>query len=360
MKKFDKLAQTFALYIWNTNQPNTTYHMYIIENYSMAVFLCIVTMLCWGSWANTQKLASKKWPFQLFYWDYSLGILMVTLLLAFTLGSNGDDGRGFLVDLKQAETKYLSYALLGGIVFNFANLLLVIAIDLTGMAIAFPVGIGIALVLGVITNFIYNPEGDPIILFAGVLFVMVAIVLDALAYKNILKKQQKTPLKGILISLLAGIAMGFFYRYVAQSMSFDFVTPEVGKLTPYTAPVVFSFGILLSNFIFNSINMYKPITGDPVTYKNYFTLGNPRLHFIGILGGAIWGVGMSFSIIASEQAGPAIAYGLGQGATMVAALWGVFIWKELKELPQSKNWLISAMFLCFVVGLGLIIYSKVA
>ena len=166
--------------------------------------------------------------------------------------------------------------------------------------------------------------------------------------------------KGILISLLAGIAMGFFYRYVAQSMSFDFVTPEVGKLTPYTALVVFSFGILLSNFIFNSINMYKPITGDPVTYKDYFTLGNPRLHFIGILGGAIWGVGMSFSIIASEQAGPAIAYGLGQGATMVAALWGVFIWKELKELPQSKNWLISAMFLCFVVGLSLIIYSKVA
>ncbi len=334
--------------------------MYIIENYSVAVFLCVITMLCWGSWANTQKLSSQKWPFQLFYWDYSFGILIITVLLAFTMGSIGEEGRSFLADLGQAETEYLGYALLGGIIFNFANLLLVIAIDLCGMAIAFPVGIGIALVLGVITNFMYNPEGDPLILFTGVFFIMVAIILDALAYKNILKKQEKTPVKGIVISLLAGIAMGFFYKYVAQSMSSDFVTPEIGKLTPYTALVVFSVGILISNFIFNTLNMYKPIAGTPVTYKDYFTMGNSKLHLIGILGGVIWGVGMSFSIIASEQAGPAIAYGLGQGATMVAALWGVFIWKELKDLPKSKNWLITAMFICFIIGLGLIIYSKVA
>ncbi|SOE23703.1 glucose uptake protein [Spirosomataceae bacterium TFI 002] len=333
--------------------------MYIIENYSVAVFLCVITMLCWGSWANTQKLSSQKWPFQLFYWDYTFGILITTLILAFTLGSVGEEGRSFLIDLEQAKSTNLGYALLGGIIFNFANLLLVIAIDLTGMAIAFPVGIGIALVLGVITNYMYNPEGNPLILFAGVFFVMVAIILDALAYKNILRKNEKTPIKGIAISLLAGIAMGFFYKYVAQSMASDFVTPEMGKLTPYTALVIFAIGILISNFIFNSVNMYKPIAGTPVTFKDYFTMGNTKLHLIGLLGGAIWGIGMSFSIIASEQAGPAIAYGLGQGATMVAAFWGVYIWKELKDLPKSKNWMITAMFICFIIGLGLIIYSKV-
>lgn len=333
--------------------------MYIIENYSIAVFLCVITMLCWGSWANTQKLSSQKWPFQLFYWDYTFGILITTLILAFTLGSVGEEGRSFLTDLEQADSTNLGYALLGGIIFNFANLLLVIAIDLTGMAIAFPVGIGIALVLGVITNYMYNPEGNPLILFAGVFFVMMAIILDALAYKNILRKHEKTPIRGIAISLLAGIAMGFFYKYVAQSMASDFVTPEVGKLTPYTALVVFAVGILISNFIFNTVNMYKPIAGTPVTYKDYFTMGNTKLHLIGLLGGAIWGIGMSFSIIASEQAGPAIAYGLGQGATMVAAFWGVYIWKELKDLPKSKNWMITAMFFCFIIGLGLIIYSKV-
>jgi len=334
--------------------------MYIIENYLVAVFLCVITMLCWGSWANTQKLSSQKWPFQLFYWDYSFGILIITLLLAFTLGSTGDEGRSFLVDLNQAENEYLGYSLLGGVIFNLANLLLVIAIDLTGMAIAFPIGIGIALVLGVITNYMYNPEGNPLILFVGVFFVMVAIIFDALAYRNTVKKQDKTPKKGIVISLLAGVAMGFFYKYVAQSMSSNFVTPEVGKLTPYTALVVFSIGIVISNFLFNTMNMYKPISGTAVTYKDYFKMGNSKLHLIGILGGVIWGVGMSFSIISSEQAGPAISYGLGQGATMVAALWGVFIWKELKDLPKSKNWLITAMFMCFIIGLGLIIYSKVA
>ncbi|NND34072.1 MAG: multidrug DMT transporter permease [Saprospiraceae bacterium] len=334
--------------------------MYIIDNYTIAVFLSFITMLCWGSWANTQKLSSKQWPFQLFYWDYSFGILLITVVLAFTLGSTGQDGRAFLEDLGQAESRYLGYALLGGIIFNFANLLLVIAIEIAGMAIAFPIGIGIALVLGVITNYMFNPEGDPITLFAGVLFVMIAIILDAIAYKYITKSEQETPLKGILISLLAGVAMGFFYRYVAQSMTTDFLVPEPGKLTPYTALVVFSIGILLSNFVFNTVNMYRPISGNPVTYRNYFTLGNLKLHFIGWLGGAIWGIGMSFSIIASEQAGPAIAYGLGQGATLVAAFWGVFIWKELKDLPKSKNWLITAMFVCFIIGLALIIYSKVA
>jgi glucose uptake protein len=334
--------------------------MFIIENYSVAVFLCVITMLCWGSWANTQKLSSKKWPFQLFYWDYSFGILIITLILAFTIGSVGEDGRSFLVDLNQAEIEFLSYAFIGGVIFNFANLLLVIAIDLTGMAVAFPIGIGIALVLGVITNYMVTPQGNPFILFIGVFFVMVAIVLDAIAYKNILKKEEKTPIKGIVISLLAGIAMGFFYKYVAQSMASDFVNPEAGKLTPYTALVVFSAGILISNLVFNTLNMYKPITGSEVTYKDYFTMGNSKIHLIGVLGGVIWGIGMSFSIIASEQAGPAIAYGLGQGATMVAALWGVFIWKELKDLPKSKNWLITTMFICFIIGLGLIIYSKVA
>tara|TARA_R110002020_G_scaffold66526_7_gene174895 strand:- start:580 stop:1530 length:951 start_codon:yes stop_codon:yes gene_type:complete len=315
-------------------------------------------MLCWGSWGNTQKLSSQKWPFQLFYWDYSFGILIIALVIAFTMGTFGSEGRSFLIDLNQAKAEYLIYALLAGVIFNFANLLLVIAIDIAGMAVAFPIGIGIALVLGVITNYLYNPDGNPIILFLGVSFVVLAIILDAIAYKLVLKKEHKTAKKGIFISLLAGVAMGFFYKYVSQSMTSDFVTPEVGKLTPYTALVIFGLGILLSNLLFNTLNMYKPIAGTPVRYKDYLKLGTPKLHAIGMIGGAIWGLGMSFSIIASEQAGPAVAYGLGQGATMIAALWGVFIWKELKGLPKTKNWILILMFSCFIIGLWLIIYSK--
>ena len=332
--------------------------MFIIDNYLLAVIFCFVTMLCWGSWANTQKLSSQKWPFQLFYWDYTFGILIIAVLFAFTLGSFGEGGRSFLSDLYQADEKSLTSAFIGGIIFNFANILLVIAIEIAGMAIAFPIGIGIALVLGVFTNYIVQPNADPKLLILGVLLVTLAIIIDGIAYQKILKKTNKNPLKGILFSAAAGIAMGFFYKFVAVSMATDFVNPETGKLTPYTALVVFSLGIIISSFLFNSINMYRPLSGEKVSFSDYFTMGNKKLHLIGILGGVIWGIGMSFNIIASEQAGPAIAYGLGQGATLVAAIWGVFIWKEFKELPRKSYWLIPLMFLLFVLGIAVLILAK--
>lgn len=332
--------------------------MFVIDNYILAVVFCFITMLCWGSWANTQKLSSEKWPFQLFYWDYTFGIFLITLLFAFTLGSNGDVGRDFLTDFSQADQHYLVSAFIGGIIFNFANLLLVIGIEIAGMAIAFPIGIGIALVLGVFTNYIALPEGNPYVLIMGVSLVTLAIIIDGIAYKKILQNSNESPLKGILISATAGIAMGFFYKFVAASMAVDFVTPEAGKLTPYTALVIFSVGIIASNFLFNTLNMYFPVSGEKVNFKDYFRMGSPKLHWIGILGGTIWGIGMSLNILASEQAGPAIAYGLGQGATLVAAIWGVFIWKEFKDLPPKNNWLIPLMFLLFVFGIILIITAK--
>lgn len=333
--------------------------MVIVDSYLIAVLMCVITMLCWGSWANTQKLASKKWPFQLFYWDYSLGVLILALVLAFTMGSFGDSGRSFLTDAGQADSSSIAYAIIGGIVFNIANILLVIAIDIAGMAVAFPIGIGLALVLGVVINYIANPVGNPVLLFIGVAGIIIAILLDAFIYKKLPSAGKKTSTKGIIISILAGILMGFFYYFVAASMSTDFANPETGKLTPYTAVVFFSVGLLISNFLFNTIVMYKPLSGVKATYKDYFRLGTPKLHLIGVLGGIIWSIGMSFSIIASGAAGYAISYGLGQGATLVAALWGVFIWKEFKQAPKGTNSLISSMFIFFLIGLGLIIVSKI-
>jgi len=315
-------------------------------------------MLCWGSWANTQKMASKKWPFQLFYWDYALGVLLVSLLLAFTMGSIGDEGRSFIPDLAQADQSSLLSAFLGGVVFNLANILLVVAIDIAGMAVAFPVGIGIALVWGVVVNYIKSPVGDPLILFLGVSAVVIAIIINAFAYKRASGSNQKNVTKGLLIAVIAGVLMGFFYRFVVSSMATNFNIPEAGKLTPYTAVVVFSVGLLISNFIWNTILMAKPIEGAPVKYSDYFTKGSMKLHLIGILGGIIWNIGMSFNIIASGAAGPAISYGLGQGAIMVAAFWGVFIWKEFKGAPKGTNRLLGFMFGFFIVGLALIIIAR--
>ena len=333
--------------------------MVIVQLYPVAVIMCFITMLCWGSWANTQKLASKEWRFQIFYWDYAIGVLLLSLIFAFTMGSMGSAGRSFLKDLAQAEGSALRSAFLGGVIFNCANILIVAAIDIAGMAVAFPVGIGLALIIGVVTNYIATPLGNPVLLFLGVAGVTFAIIIDAIAYKRLPSQSQKTPVKGIVISIAGGILMGFFYRFVAASMSVDFINLEAGKLSPYTAVVVFSSGLILSNFIWNSIIMVKPFVGDPVPFSDYFTKGNPRLHMIGIIGGIIWSLGMSFSIIASGAAGFPISYGLGQGATMVGALWGVFIWKEFKNAPPGTNKLLALMFASFIIGLGLIVAARI-
>lgn len=335
--------------------------MVIVESYPVAVVMCLITMLCWGSWANTQKLASKEWRFQLFYWDYAIGVLLLSLILAFTLGSSGRGGRGFLADLQQADGQWLGSAFLGGVIFNLSNILLVAAIDIAGLAVAFPIGVGLALVLGVITTYLATQDGNVPMLALGVAAIMVAIILDAMAYKRLASSGQKTPVKGIVISVAAGLLMGFFYKYVAQAMGkIDPVTQtlEAGKLSPYTAVVLFSAGLLLSNFIWNSIMMIKPFTGEPVPFGDYFTKGNMRLHLVGILGGMIWNVGMSFSIIASTMAGAALSYGLGQGATMIGAFWGVFVWKEFKGAPPGTNKLLAAMFLFYLIGLGVLIASR--
>ena len=332
--------------------------MVIVESYLVALVMCFVTMLCWGSWANTQKLAKKEWPFQLFYWDYAIGVFVLSLILALTMGSTGSAGRGFFADLRQASGSALGLAFMGGVIFNLSNILLVAAIDIAGMAVAFPIGVGLALVIGVITNYVATPVGNPVILFLGVAGIALAIIIDAMAYRKLPTQGARTSGKGIVISVAAGVLMGFFYRFVAASMSMNFVDLEPGKLGPYAAVVIFSTGLLLSNFLWNSIVMARPFVGEPVPYRDYFAKGNARLHLIGILGGVIWNVGMSFSIIAAGVAGFAISYGLGQGATMVAALWGVFIWKEFKDAPPGTNRMLALMFAFYIVGLALIIFAR--
>lgn len=332
--------------------------MFIVEDYGLAILLCIVTMLCWGSWANTTKLTTKAWRFELFYWDYGFGILITTLLLAFTLGSVGEEGRAFLDDIKQADTSNILSAFAGGIIFNLANILLVAAIAIAGMSVAFPVGIGIALVLGVVVNYISNPQGNPVLIFGGVALIALAIVLNARAYQK-LQTNSATGVsrKGLILSVVSGCLMGLFYKYVAGSMVSNFNVPDAGKLTPYTALVIFAIGIVISSFLFNSLQMKRPFIGTPVSFTDYFK-GITKDHLIGILGGVIWCVGMSLSIIASGKAGPAVSYGLGQGATVVAALWGIYVWKEFDKAPKGTKSLLNIMLLLYIGGLAMIILSK--
>jgi len=336
--------------------------MYFCDNYTLAVVFCVVTMFCWGSWGNTQKLAGKTWRYELFYWDYVIGVLLFALVSGLTAGSWGGGSWAFLANLKQASLANIGSALLGGVVFNAANMLLAAAISIAGMSVAFPVGIGLALVLGVVVNYFVKPQGSPALIAAGVGLIVVAILCNAFAYK--LKQAAQADgaakggslAKGLVLSVVCGVLMAFFYGFVARTMDMDFAAaaPKAGMMTPYSAFFVFAAGIFLSTFAFNAVAMRHPVAGEPITEKEYFKGGFP-IHLVGVLGGLIWGLGNGINLVAAGKAGPAISYGLGQGATLVSALWGILIWKEFKGAPKKANLLNLLMFALFLVGLGLII-----
>src|SRR5204863_94898 len=272
-----------------------THPMFVVHSYPLAVVLCVITMLCWGSWANTRKLARKNWRFELFYWDYALGVLLLTLALGITLGSSGTEGRSFAADLAQASAAGVGSALLGGGIFDLANSLLAAASEVAGMAGAFPVGIGLALIIGVIVNYLATRLGNGPLLAIGVLLVTLAIVLDATAYRRLPGAAAGLSTKGLVLSVACGVFMGMFYRFVAAAMYGDPLHPDPGKMGPYAAVFVFAVGVFLSNFVWNTLAMKKPFVGTPVSFASYFQ-GDFRTHLTGILGGCIWGIGMPLNL----------------------------------------------------------------
>ncbi|MDE0123914.1 MAG: multidrug DMT transporter permease [Bryobacterales bacterium] len=326
--------------------------MFVVEGLGLAIVLCVMTMMGWGSWANTQKLAGKEdWPFELYYWDYAIGVFLTGILFALTLGSFGDAGMGALANLGQAGGGPVMDAMLSGALFNLANILLVVAIDAAGMSLAFPVGVGLALVIGTVRSYLQAPKGDPTLIFSGVALVVVAMVMSALAYSKLPPVAGRRLGRGLLFAVVAGCLMGSFYPLLLQAISPDFggAAIESGFLTPYTALFFFGIGLLLSNVVVNTVFM----KAGGKTYSRYFG-GGSRLHSLGALGGLIWMAALGLNVIASGVAGPAISYALGQGATLVAAIWGVFIWREFKGAPRSATPFIVLMFLGYMSGLTLI------
>ncbi len=327
--------------------------MFIPQVYAVALAMMILSMICWGSWANTQK-ATGAWRFELFYWDYVWGILILSLLAGLTLGRTDPAGAdSFLNNLRSTDSSHLMLALAGGVIFNIGNILLVAAIAIAGLAVAFPIGVGLALVIGAVLNYVVAPKGNPLLLFGGIAMVCVAIVLDALAYRK-LAKDVKVTTKGIVVSLLSGVLIGVFYPLVAKALQGE------GHLVPYTVFFVFALGILACTIPANLIFMRRPVVGAPVAVAEYFR-GTGALHFWGILGGAIWGVGTVSNFVASyaQMVGPAASYALGQGATMVSAIWGVFVWKEFAGAGRDAKRLLVLMFAFFIAGLACIALAPV-
>ena len=320
--------------------------MYQPETYWIALLFMIGSMLCWGSWANTMKLA-PGFPFQLFYWDYVVGLLVGSLVWGFTLGSSGASAPSFLQSLYYSDVKHIGLALVAGAIFNLANLFLVAAIEIAGMAVAFPVGIGLALVIGVLLNYILMPQGNPWLLFGGLTFVVLAIAVDALAYRRREIVHQAVSSRAIHISLLAGLLMGIFYPFVAKADT------GIAALNPYAVTFCFAVGVLVCAIPTNLLLMKRPLADKhPISFERY-RLANPAFHLWGILGGFIWCTGAVLSFVASnaQLVGPAVSYAIGQGATLISAILGVFVWKEFGNAPKSARSLLPLVFLFFVIGL---------
>jgi glucose uptake protein len=337
--------------------------MTLVSDYPLAVFFTIMAMICWGSWANTQKLVPADWRFELFYWDMVIGIFILSIVAAFTVGSLGNSGRTFLSDISQAEMKSIVSAMAGGLVWNLGNILLVAAIAVAGMSVGFPIGGGIAWVLGIIVNYTLvildkgRSEDNTLLLFTGIGVIIIAIVLSMVAYRKLASEQKKPTLKGILLSVSAGLLIAFFYGLVVNSLDNSYVAGGTGSLTPYTAIFFFATGVLLSTVIINPVFMKFPVDGKPVRFKEYWK-GTGKTHLVGILGGGIWMLGMVVSFMAAGSAGPAISYALSNAAPVVAILWGVLVWKEFSGAPKGTNSLLIIMFIAYLAGLALITYSK--
>ncbi|MFL6452112.1 MAG: multidrug DMT transporter permease [Bryobacteraceae bacterium] len=326
--------------------------MFTVSGSFEAIAFCLITMIGWGSWANTQKLAGKeRWPFELYYWDYAIGVAVAGVLFALTLGSVGSAGMGAFANLHTASSGAIAAALESGVLFNIANILLVVAIDAAGLALAFPVGVGLALVIGTVASYYESPKGNAVLLSSGVLLVVLAIIISAIASSRVQRQQRTQTAKGVAYAFAAGCLMGFFYPHLMRSISPDFNSAPIqrGQLTPYTALLFFGIGLLLSNLVVNTWFMRSHKS----TFAQYAG-AKPRLHMLGLLGGVIWMTALTTNVVASGVAGPAVSYALGQGATLVAALWGVFVWREFRGAPAGTRPLVATMLAGYAVGLLLI------
>jgi glucose uptake protein len=310
--------------------------MFTPHSLNVALLMMITSAICWGSWANTYK-GVKNYRFELFYWDYAVGIFLISFFWALTMGSTGQDASSFLNNVHSADSSNIISTLVAGAIFNLANLLLVAAIDMAGLAIAFPVSIGIALVVGVILSFALQPKGNAGLLVAGVVCALIAVVLDGKAYGSLAGTGRTVSKKSIVTCIVSGVLMGLWAPFVAHAMT------KGNTLGPYSVAVFLTLGALLSCLVWNVYFMKKPLVGEPVNFAEYFQ-GPLSGHALGLLGGVIWGTGMVFNLVAANFTGVAISYAIGQSAPMVAALWGVLAWKEFEGADSKAKIYLSLMF----------------
>jgi glucose uptake protein len=320
--------------------------MFVPTTFAAALIMTALSTFCWGSFANVFK-PMKNYRFELYYWDYALGIFLTALVLALTMGTMVGGDKTFLMNLQSADSVNLLYAGIGGFIFNIANVLLIAGIGIAGLAVAFPISIGIALVEGVVLSYIIQPKGNPLFLGAGVLMAVVAVVLIGKAYRELQGQNQTLSRKGVIICVVSGVLMGLFAPFVTRAMTAGHT------LTPYTVAVFFTLGAFICCFFFNIYLMKKPLVGEPIGFAGYRS-APASYHAFGLIGGMIWSIGTVFNFVAASLVGVAISYAIGQASPMVAAAWGVFVWHEFRGSNSRAKMYLAGMFASYFLALALI------
>src|SRR5260370_5788649 len=326
--------------------------MFVPHTFAVALLMMITSAVCWGSWANTYK-GVRNYRFELFYWDYAFGIFLISVILAFTMGSAAQYSTSFLNNVRMADGLNFASTLLGGALFNLANLLLVAGIDMAGLAIAFPVSIGIALVVGVVTSFILQAKGNAGLLAAGVSCAVMAVVLDGKAYASLSSVNRAISKQSIVTCVVSGVLMGLWAPFVTHAMT------RGNALGPYSVAAFFTLGALLSCSLWNVYFMKKPLVGEPVRFGDFFR-GPASGHMLGLLGGCIWGIGTVFNLVAANFTGVPISYAIGQSAPMVAALWGVLVWKEFQGANNRAKSYLGLMFVFYIFAIILVSWANIS
>ncbi len=339
--------------------------MILPQSYPAVLILTILSLLCLGSWASGFKFAGK-WRFELFYLDFAIGLLLASVIFAFTVGNLGYDGFNFVDDLQHAGKRQWMYVFLGGMIFNLGNMLLVAAVSVCGMAVAFPMGMGMALLLGTGLGIAGRPAGNSLLLGLGCLLILTSILVNAVSYRIMAVAQdlavaragrskstrRPSPVKGIVLALLGGILIGSFTPLVERAR-----TGDLG-IGPYAIGFIFAFGVFFSTFVFDIFFMNLPVKGEPLEFGAYLN-GRPTQHLKGIGSGFVWYAGVVLAWVCTSvpdtiQGNPTLTFVLTQGSPIVAALWGIVVFREFKDSDVRVKLMGTLMLILFLCGLAMI------
>lgn len=312
--------------------------------FPVAFTMLVVGMICWGSWTNAYRIA-REWRLELFHLDYSLGLFLIAMLASATLGTFFSPP-SFGENLRRADHSSWLWAAGGGVLVNVGNLMLMVGINRVGMAVAFPVSVGLSLVFGTLLAYRITPKGDPFLLALSVGLIFCGILTNSLAYHyratdNLTTQRLKS---GLGICIVSGILFTCSGPMLARAMA------SPSPLAPYGACALYSFGSLIVSGPLLLYLMHYAIEGKPISLADYFTRSF-RNHAAGLLGGVVWGAGMLFTFLPAGVVGMPIALTIGQADSLVAALWGIFVWHEFQNSPPRARILLALMFIFFLGGL---------